>query len=289
MKKGDNNLMQNFLKPSTWLLSMLLLLPAPTLWAKTVEYDGLIEPYRTVEIGAPTQGIVSRIKVERSDSVKKGQLLVGIESSVEWVSVEKAKVISGFEGEIGLQKTQLAFAKRDYNRIKQVASIPTRDKDQAATDIILTQHRLDKAREKKSLAQMELKKTRALLGRHTIRSPLNGVVVEIYVNPGEYVNTQPLLRIAQIDPLRVEVIVPAQLFGKITPGMEAKIIPELPAYGEQVATVTIVDRVIDSASSTFGVRLELPNDELKMPSGLKCQVQFEIDEEDDKKDNKDDK
>ena len=59
--------------------------------------------------------------------------------------------------------------------------------------------------------------------------------------------------------------------------MTATIVPELPEYGEQTATVSIEDKVIDSASNTFGVRLELPNAELQMPSGLKCLVRFEID------------
>ena len=80
-----------------------------------------------------------------------------------------------------------------------------------------------------------------------------------------------------MDPLRVEVIVPAQKFGRIIPGMTATIVPELPEYGEQVATVTIVDKLIDAASSTFGVRLELPNAEQKVPSGLRCLVRFEFD------------
>ena len=104
------------------------------------------------------------------------------------------------------------------------------------------------------------------------------MVVERYVSPGEYVDSQPLLRVAQIDPLRVEVIVPAQMFGRIIPGMTAIIVPELAQYGEQTATVTIVDKVIDAASSTFGVRLELPNAEQQMPSGLRCLVRFEIDQ-----------
>ena len=98
------------------------------------------------------------------------------------------------------------------------------------------------------------------------------------MSPGEYVNTQPLLRLAQVDPLRVEVIVPAEMFGKIEPGMTATIIPELEEYGALTATVTIADKVIDSASNTFGVRLQLPNDDLRVPSGLKCLVQFEMDE-----------
>jgi hypothetical protein len=63
--------------------------------------------------------------------------------------------------------------------------------------------------------------------------------------------------------------------------MTAVIFPELIRYGEQTATVTIVDKVIDPASSTFGVRLELPNGDQQMPSGLKCLVRFEIEEDED--------
>jgi RND family efflux transporter MFP subunit len=259
-------------------LIVFLMLSADAIWAETVEYDGLIEPYMVVEIGAPAEGIVAKVTVDRSSPVKQGQTLVELESSVERAAFEKAKALAAFDGEIGLQQTQLAFAKRVHNRIKTLAAISTHDKDQAATEIRLTQFRLEKARENRAVAKLELKKARAMLARRSIKSSISGVVVERYVSLGEYVNNQPLLRVAQIDPLRIEVIVPAQMFGKINPGMTATVIPDLPEYGKHSATVTLADKVIDSASSTFGVRLELPNPEQQMPSGLKCLVRFEIDE-----------
>ena len=40
------------------------------------------------------------------------------------------------------------------------------------------------------------------------------------------------------------------------------------------AYVIIVDRVIDAASGTFGVRLELPNPDYRVPAGLMCKVVF---------------
>jgi len=260
------------------LILTAMLLPATAVRAETVAFDGLIEPYVVVDIGAPTEGVVAEVTVDRSSSVKKGQLLVEMESSVERAALEKAKAMATFDGEIGLQQTQLAFAKRANDRFRRLEAIANHDKDQAATEIIRVGHRLKKAREDRTLTEFELKKAQAILNRCLIKSPISGVVVERYVSPGEYVNTQPLLRVAQIDPLRVEVIVPAQLFGRIGPGMTATIVPELPRYGEQIATVTIVDKVIDAASSTFGVRLELPNAEQQMPSGLRCLVQFEIDQ-----------
>ena len=254
----------------------LLLISASAAWPENVAFDGLIEPYEMVEIGAPAEGIVAEVLVDRSSMVKQGQTLVRLDASVERAALEKARAMATFAGEIDLQQAQLAFAKRVHQRVKQLAVISAHEKDQAATEIILTGYRLKKARENRILAELEVKKTQALLAQRAIKSPISGVVVDCYVSHGEYVNNQPLLRIAQIDPLRVEVIVPARMFGKITPGMTAAIFPELPRYGELTATVSLVDKVIDSASSTFGVRLELPNADHQMPSGLKCLVRFEV-------------
>jgi RND family efflux transporter MFP subunit len=246
--------------------------------ARTVTYDGLIQPNQVVEIGAPMEGIVDKVNVDRSSEVEAGQTLVALESSVERADVEKAQAMAKFRGEIGLQQANLEFDKRVHRRLKRLNSVSAQDKDQAATEVELTRRRLEKARENSLLAEIELKKARAELSRCFIRSPISGVVVERYVSPGEYVDTKPLLRVAQIDPLRVEAIIPAEMFGKIKPGMTAAIVPELAQYGDLAAKVEIVDKVIDSASNTFGVRLELPNPEKKIPSGLRCEVRFEIEE-----------
>lgn len=272
--------MLTLFKSTLYTLSMVAVL----LWwasisiAETVAYEGLIEPYVTVDIGAPAQGIVSSVAVDRSSSVIKGQILVKLESSVEQAAVEKAQALSTFEGDIKLERTKLAFANRVHKRVKKLGAVSAHDKDKASTEIKLTWYRLQKVKESRTLARLELKKAQAVLSRRTIVSPIAGVVVERYVSPGQYVNTQPLLRLAQIHPLRVEVIVPASMFDKIKPGMTATVVPELEQYGEKRATVTLVDKVIDSASSTFGVRLELPNAEKQIPSGLRCLVRFKIDE-----------
>lgn len=124
------------------------------------------------------------------------------------------------------------------------------------------------------LADLELQRTTAEVALRTIKSPVNGVVVERFMNPGEFPKQEKILKIAQIDPLRVEVYAPVAMLGKIAVGMTAHVKPESPLIGEYAAKVMVVDRVVDAASGTFGVRLELPNHELKLPAGLKCSVRF---------------
>ncbi len=252
-----------------------LLTAAPAL-AQEDAYDGIIEPHVVINIGAPAEGIVDQVLVDRSSLVEKGQPLIYLDASVQRAAVAKASAMAGFNGEILLHKEKLAFVKRVHKRLKKAGAISIQEKDQAATEIVLTKYHLMRARENKAAAQLELKKAQALLARCTIKSPISGVVVERYVSKGEYVDNQPLLRIARVDSLRVEVVVPARVFGQIVPGMTAIVMPELPDYGEKTVTVTLVDKTIDSASNTFGVRLELPNPDNQLPSGLRCMVRFEM-------------
>ena len=107
-----------------------------------------------------------------------------------------------------------------------------------------------------------------------VRSPLRGVVVEKIAKAGEYVDPPEVVELAQIDPLRIEVFAPVSLFGSIHEGMLGKVRLEEPVGGEYAVEVVVVDRVVDAASGTFGVRLELPNSDYELPAGLKCRVEF---------------
>lgn len=124
------------------------------------------------------------------------------------------------------------------------------------------------------LADLELNRTTAEVAFRTLKSPINGVVVERYMHPGEFPKQERVLKLAQIDPLRVEVYVPVALLGRIAVGMTGLVKPEEPMKGEFQGKVTVVDRVVDAASGTFGVRMEVPNPDMKLPAGLKCTVRF---------------
>ncbi len=147
-------------------------------------------------------------------------------------------------------------------------------REEVETEAEVARLELERAHAEKRLASLQLDHAIALLKRRTIRSPLSGVVVDRLMSPGERVDEEAILKVAQIDPLYVEVIVPSSAINSIEVGMRASVVPEFPGDTVHVASVTIVDRVIDAASGTFGVRLELPNPEHKIPGGLHCQVRF---------------
>lgn len=242
-----------------------------------VELDGLIEPYMVVNVGSGVAGILDRVKVDRGDFVKEGQILATLQSSVEKATMELARVRAEMESSIKAREAHLHFCIRKQRQAEELykkEAVPFTKMDEAETNRILAEMELQEAWDKNRLAKLELKRAIEVVKRLTIRSPINGVVVERFLFPGEYVEDRPILKLAQIDPLKVEVIAPVALFGSIKVGGHAQLRPEAPLGGLFTAKVKIVDRVVDAASGTFGVRLELPNPDHHLPAGLKCRVIF---------------
>ena len=97
-------------------------------------------------------------------------------------------------------------------------------------------------------------------------------MVESYLHAGERVEDKPVARVATIDPLRVELIVPASYIGRINIGDTLAVKPEFDGAKPLSARVALLDRVIDAASNTFRVRADLPNPGNAIPAGLRCRV-----------------
>jgi RND family efflux transporter MFP subunit len=262
------------LVPVALLLVVVLFLPSKV---NSAELEGLIEPYMVANLGSGARGIIETVEVDRGDFVQKGQVLATLQSGVEKATMELARTRAEIETTIRSKEAQLAFSdrkKKRYEELYKKETIPFGEMDEAETTRILAELELQEARDNKRIAELELQRAIEVLERMFIRSPIKGVVVERFLAPGEFVEEQPILKIAQIDPLNVEAIVPVEFFGSIQVGMQAEVQPEAPVGGVYSAKVKIVDQVIDAASGTFGVRLELPNPDYKLPAGLKCKIIF---------------
>ncbi len=259
------------------LAALLALYGATAAGAESIVLDGLIEPYLIVKIGSPTAGILESVKVDRGDMVTVGQILATLQSGVEKSTMELARARAEMEAAIKAKESKLDYAVREQKRMEQLhdqALVSFEALDESRTNSSLSRLDMEEARENRRLAELELKRSTEVVNRMTIYSPIAGVVTNRFLTAGEYVENQPILQLAQINPLNVEVFAPVKLLGAIKVGMSADVAPEKPTGGVYRAKVTIVDRVVDAASGTFGVRLELPNAQGRMPAGLKCRVTF---------------
>ena len=240
-------------------------------------FDCMISPNEVVEIGSSITGLIEEIFVERGDYVYSGQLVALLESSVERAAVRLARARAERDVDVEATAAALALSKKRRERASALFdsdSLSLDVRQEADTEARLAELELERAREDHRLADLQLRQAKAALQRRTIVSPISGLVVERLMAPGEVVEEETLMRIAEIDRLRVEVILPSRLFGQVQPGDTAQIVPEPPHDRARSAEVAIVDGIIDGASGTFGVRLHLPNPDHDVPAGLRCRVRF---------------
>jgi RND family efflux transporter MFP subunit len=247
--------------------------------AHAAELECLIKPETYVEVSSAVDSILEEVLVVPGDRIEKGQPIAKLEASVERAKVRLAKLQAEFTSDIDNRKEHLRFKKLSYERMQQLVadnSVPQYEEDKARTEYILAQTELEKARENQRMASTSLDLARSQLSLRTIRSPIDGIVVDVYAAAGESVEGRSIMRLAQVDPLKVEVIAPTEYFGLIVPDMEVEVLPEQPANRVYKATVNIVDKLIDPASGSFTVRMALPNPKEKLVAGVNCLARFDF-------------
>lgn len=238
-------------------------------------FDCLIEPNVLVELSSSEFGVLSAVSVNEADVVAVGDVLATLQDDVEKASLTLTRARAAAVSEVDLLRHDHEFNQRKRRRIDQLQdqqAISPQTADEVRTAEELAKLRLRAANEKQRTIRLEAKRDALSLERRTIRSPVDGVVARRYKSAGEYVEGDPILQLAQLDPLRVVVVVPITMYGEIEVGMRGIIQPELPIDGDFVATVESIDPVMDAATATFAVRLSLPNPEHRLPPGLRCSV-----------------
>lgn len=252
------------------------------LFGPTVEargFDCLIEPNQLVELRSPVEGLIGKTYVNRGDIVRKGQLLIELQSDVERGNVALAKHRAEMVGRISTARSRVEYTTKKLERMQELLSqnyVAQQARDDAQAENKLAISELRDATENQEQARLEQLRAVDVLKLRSLRSPFDGVVVERVLNVGELAEAgtgrKPLLKLAQINPLRVEVLLTQKEFGRIQPGSVASVKPQ--GFGVQPAKVIIVDKVIDAASGMFGIRLELSNPQNLIPGGIHCAVDF---------------
>jgi RND family efflux transporter MFP subunit len=238
----------------------------------------LLEPERVADLGTPTAGVIRSMLVERGDHVRRGQVIAVLQDDIERATVDVAQSRAQADAEVRAAHAGVELAQQKRNRSNDLHKrgfISAQALEQALAETRVAEEKLLQAREQKRSLEKESALARVRLGERTIRSPIDGVVVERYFTAGERVEEKPMVRVARVDPLRVEVILPSAMYGGVRAGSSGRVATDLPGMTPVTATVSLVDKVLDAASGTFRVRMLLPNPDGRIPAGLRCKVEFD--------------
>ncbi len=238
----------------------------------------LIQPLDVVDLASPVAGLVSEVLVERGDHVTTGQRIAQFDTALEVVELDAARARASNTHAIAAAESRLAFREDMAIRMARLAdrnAISDTDADEARMEADTARQALEEARVALRVAQIDVQAAAARLDRKILRSPIDGLVTSRSVSPGEFRDgDDPVVTIARIDRLRVEAYVPLEYYPALSIGDVVQIIPEAPIGGRHTAYITVIDQVFDAASATLGIVMELPNPDLTMPAGLRCEVSF---------------
>lgn len=269
---------------STYLIYGFFALAAVTAGRESIAqdlsgFDCMIEPHSVANVSTRAEGVIDEILVKRGDVVKKRQVVAKLESGLEEIALEFASARARMKGEVESRQATLEYALRQRDRIDELykdSAISLNEKDKAETEVRLAETELQVAKDNHRLVQIERERAAKQLELRSIRSPVDGVIVEILLVPGESVEdrAREIMTIAEVDPLNVEVILPSKQFGSVQVGTPAEITPLIAGSDVRFAEVSVVDRTIDAASDTFGVQLQLENKDHSIPGGIRCNIEF---------------
>ena len=270
------------MKPSLtcWRWSLMLTVAGPVC-AAPAGFECLLEPSQVIEVRSPTDGIIASVTVNRGDTIRRGQPLATLQSDVEKTALEAAALRARAEGQIAAARNRIDYATKKLARLtdleKDNFSTP-QARDEADAEKRLAEAELQSALEGREIARVETRRAQDLLALRTMFAPFNGIVVDRMLNPGDLAEAgsgrKPVLKVAQIDPVRADVPLPAALFGQVKVGTRATVTATV-GGGSFAATVRSVDRLIDAASGTFVARLEIANPQGLVPTGARCNAMLD--------------
>lgn len=208
----------------------------------------IIEPSMRIDISSPVEGVLANRPIKLGEQVKKDELLFSLRSDVETAAVDLAKI-------------RAEFARRHYERNEELYQ-----------DDIISIHERDEFQTEYQVAVKELQQTRAVLGLRSVHSPIDGVVIDYFVESGEFITNQPVLELAALDPLKVEIVMPYESLGSVEPDSSLTIYPVQPVGGIYRATVFMIDPIIDAASGTYRIRAHIENPDYSLPAGIECKA-----------------
>ncbi|MFW6202690.1 MAG: efflux RND transporter periplasmic adaptor subunit, partial [Marinilabilia sp.] len=209
---------------------------------------GNVRPFEQNQISPGVQQRIKRIFVEVGDEVRKGQLLVRMDSS-----------------QLRQTSVQLENLKKEYARLDtlhKTGGVSQQQLDQIKTELDVTRSSYENLQENTELL-----------------SPTNGVVTARNFEDGDMfaAGSGAILTVMQINPVQVDVNVPESFFPSVHKEMPVEL--QLDVYPDTTFSgeVHLKHPAVDPATRTFTVETKFPNDDQIIRPGMFGRIQMVFD------------
>jgi membrane fusion protein (multidrug efflux system) len=218
-------------------------------WAPLLSAVGSISPVQGAMISTELPGTVAQIGFESGATVKKGDLLLHLDTSAEEAQLRSA------DADTDLARTDLARAH-----------------DLAARKVI-SKAELDAAESKFKQKTAMTENMRAMIAKKTITAPFDGAAGIRQVNVGQMVNAgQQIVPLQSLDPLFADFALPQQHFAQLSPGLEVRVTTDAVPGHVFIGRLTAVNTMVDVATRNVTLQATLGNPEHLLRPGMFAKI-----------------
>ena len=223
-------------------------------------------------------GRIAKVHFKEGDTVESDQVLMRQDDAVEQVRLAQFKAQSEDRTQIRASEASLAQKKLDLQKLEKAAARDAATQlevEHARLDVTIAELSLAMANFEHEQAKLKYQEQQARIDNMQLRSPIDGLIERIDVEVGESVNAlTEVIQVVQIDPLWIDAPVPIAEAQGLKRGMSANVgFLEENRSSSAEGQVVFVGAVIDAASGTLRVRVEVPN-EADRPAGEHVAVSF---------------
>lgn len=202
-----------------------------------VRLTGVVEAFEDVIVSAQESGVIERVLVDKGARVRAGQPIAVIDDEILAAQVAEARASA-------------ALARERFERQRQLW-----EDEGIGSEIVFLQTKYDAESADARLAILD-----ARLARHTIRSPIAGVLDARFVDAGEVVQPgMPVVRVLTIDRLKVVGGVPERFGPYVREGGAAVLSFDVLPGQETEGTIAFVGAAVDPQNRTFPIEVLLNN------------------------------
>jgi RND family efflux transporter MFP subunit len=253
-----------------------LILPGPSPAEQVTPVEAITRPSQDVALAFTRNGRVESIQVKQGQTVKEDQLLAELDNSAEKLRVARLKAQAEDTTNILAAQAELDQVKLELKMIREArrtAAATELEVQRAELQVLIAELTLRLRKFQHAQSKLEYQEAAAILERMELRSPLDGMVELVGIEPGEAAEAlKPVIRIISIDPLWIDAAVPLTIAKDLAVGDSARVTYHLDnsqARGE----VVYLAQDADPASETRIIRVSLPNPDNRF-AGQAVQVRF---------------
>lgn len=218
----------------------------PTSWTPVIETTGLVRPNQGAVLSAQTPGAVAKVFIQSGQAVKKGDVLVELDSSVEQANLQASEA-------------KLATTKQIYQRYLNLYKTKS-----------VSQQELDNAKANYDALVANISALKAAIERRKVVAPFDGFAGIVKVNVGQYVNVgMPIVRVEDTSSMKVDFSVAQNELENLFIGQKVTATSDARLGETFAAKITALEPAVNAATGLIDVQATFEDeDSRKLLSGM---------------------